>query len=120
MLENGGFLIVLTYPDSEKGFCLKAACVPAEQNLIRMFGVMDGSDTSAADIASLNTYVTAFVQIFVDQENTIHIYISCYCDGDTAVKCEDMSLIMHCENDCGSIVWKTRHCYCPLYKFTHT
>lgn len=51
MLENGGFLIVLTYPDSEKGFCFKAACVLAEQNLIRMFGVMDGSDTSAADIA---------------------------------------------------------------------
>lgn len=57
MLENGGFLIVLTYPDSEKGFCFKAACVLAEQNLILMFGVMDGSDTSAADIASLNTYM---------------------------------------------------------------
>lgn len=76
MLENGGFLIVLTYPDSEKGFCFKAACVLAEQNLIRMFGVMDGSDTSAADIAeSEYIYVTTFVQIFVDQENTIYIYI---------------------------------------------
>lgn len=76
MLENGGFLIVLTYPDSEKGFCFKAACVLAEQNLIRMFGVMDGSDTSAADIAeSEYMYVTTFVQIFVDQENTIYIYI---------------------------------------------
>lgn len=65
MLENGGFLIVLTYPDSEKGFCFKAACVLAEQNLIRMFGVMDGSDTSAADIAeSEYIYVTTFVQIF--------------------------------------------------------
>lgn len=79
MLENGGFLIVLTYPDSEKGFCFKAACVLAEQNLIRMFGVMDGSDTSAADIAeSEYMYVTTFVQIFVDQENTIYIYIYIY------------------------------------------